>query len=162
MLIRSMRWYKSNVRKIISDISSLLFLLFFSYHYFIFHFFPIHSESHPFPYLTSSYQTRRLELSCPARPLGSRGGIRGGGSTPVHRSPPWLQRVARPMIPPLGGGIVGGWPPQPTLAGGTQANHNGGFHIPISKNTTSAWGMNETLCLNGEFHFTVSKANQCN
>jgi hypothetical protein len=43
-----------------------------------------------------------------------------------------------------------------------KANHSGGFHIPDSKNATSAWGMNETLCLNGEFYFTVSKANQCN
>jgi hypothetical protein len=43
-----------------------------------------------------------------------------------------------------------------------KANHNGEFHISIFKNTTLALGMNETLCLNGEFHFTVSKANQYN
>jgi hypothetical protein len=43
-----------------------------------------------------------------------------------------------------------------------KANHNGRFHIPVFKNATSAWGMNEILYLNGEFHFTVSKANQCN
>jgi hypothetical protein len=43
-----------------------------------------------------------------------------------------------------------------------EANYSGGFHIPISKNATLARGMNETLCLNGELHFTVFKANKCN
>jgi hypothetical protein len=41
-------------------------------------------------------------------------------------------------------------------------NHNERFHIPLFKNATLACEMNETLCLNGEFYFTVFKANQCN
>jgi hypothetical protein len=31
-----------------------------------------------------------------------------------------------------------------------------GGHVPVSKNATSGWRMNETPCLNKEFHFTIS------
>jgi hypothetical protein len=39
---------------------------------------------------------------------------------------------------------------------GTKAILSGGFHVPVSNNATSDWRLNETPCLNKEFHFTVS------